>query len=180
MHIVLKPHETMTDTGETPAPGEPREVTMRFRDAEGGWSEGVLATPAGPNRWRIEESAVSSVRARMGNVVEVEPLPSGELRLVRVVRRSPYRSYRWLLWRALLDSDDFAALCRRVEEAGGAWSRVFGGVVVIDVPKDSPLDVKAEIARLSEKYPGRSASTPVPAPGADAASRRPRWRFWKR
>lgn len=174
MHIVLKPREPVSDTGEMPAPGEPREVLMRFRDAKSEWSEGVLATPVGPNRWRIEESAVCSVRARVGNVIEVEPLPSGELRLVRVVRRSPYRSYRWLLWRALLDSGDFAALCHEVEKAGGLWDRVFGGVLVIDVPKDSPLDVKGEIARLSEKYRRF-------APGARAdAPRRPRRKFWKR
>jgi hypothetical protein len=175
MHVVLKPREPMSDPGEVPAPGEPQELTMWFRGAEHDWSEGVLATPVGPNRWRIEESAVCSVRARIGNVVEVEPLPSGDLRLVRVVRRSPYRSFRWLLWRALLDSDDFSAFCRRVEEAGGEWSRIFGGVVVIDVPKDSPLDVKAEIARLSEKY-RRFA----PGAQADAAPRRPRWKFWQR
>lgn len=153
---------------------------MRFGAAAGGDSEGVLATPVGPNLWRIEESAVSSTRARIGNVVEVEPLPSGELRLVRVVRRSPYRSYRWLLWRALVESDDFAALCRKVDEEEGVWSQVFGSGVLIDLPKHSTLDVKGEIARLMEKHPYRRAPAASPAPEADAAPRRPRWKFWER
>jgi len=126
-------------------------IMLQFRAQDGDWSESLLATPVGPGRWRLEESSVGSPRARFGNVVEVEPLPSGHLRLVRVVRRSPYRRHTWTLSRHAVASGEFAAFERRVEAAGGIVTVAFGGVVVIDLPKGSDLDVEAEADAVIEK-----------------------------
>jgi len=112
-------------------------------------------------------------RARVGNVVEVEPLPSGHLRLVRVVRRSPYRTYMWLLSRRVTESAEFAALEARVVEAGGIVSVVMGGVVVIDLPKGSDLDVRAEIDAFG---PGEETLGPSISRAGDPWYRR----MWRR
>jgi hypothetical protein len=162
----------MTDE---PTPPEPTMIMLHFRVEGGDWSEGMMATPTGPNRWRLEESSIGSPRARFGNVVEVEPLPSGDLRLVRVVRRSPYRRHGWTLSRHAVESSEFAAFERRVKAAGGIVTVALGGVVVIDLPKGSGLDVEAEIDAVLE--------TLGPPPPLTLRRAKPRpWyrRLWRR
>jgi hypothetical protein len=63
-----------------------------------------------------------------------------------------------------MESEGLRAMKARVTAAGGMWEQLFGGLVVVHVPRQSDLDPRAEIERVVRE--SGSGSTP-PESGVD-------------
>ncbi len=142
--------------------------------------ETVLAEEVGDDLWYLHETPlVGSEMARFADVIEVEPTKEGRLRFLRVVERSPYRTWDWVLYERLILSPEFEALKERIMAEGGNWEHAMGGLFMAHLPPDSTLDPEAEVARIRAAAPPpaglRARTAPAPAPRA----RKPWWRFWR-
>ena len=113
-----------------------------------GATEKLLMTPLGGNLYRLEESSLAEVGAFYHDVVEAKSRLGRDLRFSRVVERSGLRVFRFLLSQELAASEPFAAFLRRVEAHGGFWEQVFGGIVLIHLPRGSACRPKSELRAL--------------------------------
>ena len=125
---------------------EPVEVYISFDS--GASFEPSLVTSMGPGVYRLEESPLCSEVASFGDVIEAEQDDVGRLRFRRVVSRAELRTYRWLLPKRIVESEEFRVFCDTVIQAGGMWERVLGGVVMVHLPPSSDYDPEVEIKRI--------------------------------
>jgi len=128
---------------------EGEEARIRFTDAV---TETVTVTPLGGDRYRLEVTPVSSVieelGAYYGAVIAATPEPDGSLRVRTLVAHSSLRMTDVLVRRDIVESDAFRAFADAVTAAGGYAERVFGGVLFVYVPNDSPFDPAAELDKV--------------------------------
>lgn len=118
-------------------------VTSRQREL-------TYGTPLGSGDYRITATALSAPgRIRPGAVVHTRVNSEGNREIVALVSRSPYRSASALLGEQAVHSIELVELKARVIAAGGEWEQVFGGILIVHVPRDSGVDLRSEIASLS-------------------------------
>jgi hypothetical protein len=110
--------------------------------------ESVDVVPLPARQFRLEHTPLlSSEPVYTGDVIEAEHLPDGIHQFLRVVERAPMRHYAWVVPRGWHDSPDRAAYVAKVENAGGRWEQVFGGVLRVHIPSESAFDPEAELDR---------------------------------
>jgi hypothetical protein len=147
--------------------------------------ETVLAEEVGDGLWYLHETPLfGSELARFAEVIEVEPTKEGRLRFLRVVERSPYRTWDWILTERLILSPEFEALKERIMAEGGNWEHAMGGLFMAHLPPESTLDPEAEVARIraaaapQTTSPAHRSPTRTPPASTPPASS-PWWRFWR-
>jgi hypothetical protein len=106
-------------------------------------------TPLGADRYRLEEDPfyfacvqVESLRElarlpRYGDEFEAVTVRHNELQLVNAVKRARLKRFEFLVSEATVASPQFARVLSRVDHLNGYWERVFGGIVIIYVPRGS-------------------------------------------
>jgi len=125
---------------------EPIDVSLEFPSG----AADVLVTPLGADRYRLEEDPffayvaleVESARElarlpRYRDEFEALTVRHPELRFVKVVKRARLKRFEFLVSQAIVASPQFARVLSRVEDLNGYWERVFGGIVIIYVPRGS-------------------------------------------
>jgi hypothetical protein len=137
-----------------PAP-EPVMVSLDFPSGPAD----VLVTPLGDDKYRLEEDplcfayvGVESARElrrlpRFGDEFQALTVGHQELRLVKVVKRARMKRFSFFVSGATVASPQFARVLARVEDLNGYWERVFGGVVIICVPRDCGYDPLEALSR---------------------------------
>jgi hypothetical protein len=127
---------------------ESLQIQLRV-DAAG--SEGAYVELVAPNVYRLEDTPIWANREddpiHAGDVIEVQPLPDGTHRLVRVVQRSPMRHFSWAVPRFFAESAEYRRFGAAVEAAGGSWQGALGGMLWVHIPPDSNFDPEAELSR---------------------------------
>ena len=106
----------------------------------------------GENLYRLEAVPVLVEGAGFRDVVEAEPVGDGKLRVRRVAERSGWRTFDFILPPWKIDGEWGQALLGRLEELGGHWERVLGGLLLVCIPPGVDLDPTewAESLSLSE------------------------------
>lgn len=82
-----------------------------------------------------------------GDLVEIGEERDGMVPVARVVEKGKCRSWEWLLPESF-DWESVYEYGRRVEDHGGSWDRMCGGILIIHLPQDSPLDPELDLAHL--------------------------------
>lgn len=107
--------------------------------------EMVDATPLGNNLYQVMISPLLSEFVSYGDVVEATLDLRGKLVARQVVSRGSFRGWEFAIPRAFVDSPELNAFCDAVMKTGGNWERIFGGLLIIHVPTDSPFDAEKEL-----------------------------------
>jgi len=123
-----------------------REYSL-FIPAEQSW-ETLLLTPLGHNQFRLEETSFTELGLFYHDIIEAEPKDGKEVRFVRRVERSGLRVFQFLLSKRLTESEVFAAFLQRVEAHGGYWEQIFGGILLVHLPRGSACRPKSELRTL--------------------------------
>ncbi|MNR54601.1 hypothetical protein D3C85_1748180 [compost metagenome] len=71
---------------------------------------------------------------------------------METVQKSAYLRYAWLLSKEAAGSREIRDLMQRVQENGGKWEQIFGGLLVIHMPKNTVIDAEAEMSRILAKF----------------------------
>jgi hypothetical protein len=82
------------------------------------------------------------------DVLRLRPAADGVPELVEVTERGGWKRFDFVVSQAVAESYRFAALVARVEEAGGAWARDFGGWLSFLLPPNSIWDPTRELEAL--------------------------------
>ncbi|WP_175406422.1 DUF4265 domain-containing protein [Bacillus sp. FJAT-27264] len=129
---------------------KPLELHICF-DERGFEIEVLDVTPVDRDMYRIEETPIFNPGVSMGDVIRLKE-ERGVYYYQETVRKSDLKRYAWLLTQDTAYSPILAAFKQRVNEAGGSWEQIFGGLVVIHIPQDSVLDVEDEMNRIIECF----------------------------
>jgi len=128
---------------------ESQEVRLSFEE---GSVSTEYVTPLGKNLYRLEMTPVLvEVEVSFGDIIEAGMQPDGVLRFCRVAERSQWRHWDWLLSKDTIESAPFMAFLQAIEEHGGFWERVFGGVLFVHLPPDSDFDPASALAEAIEQ-----------------------------
>ncbi|MFD1776184.1 DUF4265 domain-containing protein [Paenibacillus rhizophilus] len=126
------------------------EVQLCFDEA-GREIEILEVTRIGENEYRIEETPVFRPELSLGDIIKVKE-ERGVCHYVETVRKSDYRKVVRLLSREAARSPELAAFRERVLSRNGKWETVFGGVLIIHVPKEAEQPLKAELEAIARAY----------------------------
>ena len=129
---------------------EYRQVRRRF--AEGG-EETVSVLPLGAHSYRLGSTALfladeKEERVYYSDVIEAEAQENEVLRFCRVVERSRWHHWEWLLPPEVLESSAFEIFKRAIVANGGEWEQVWGGICFAHLPEGSAFDPEAEIEKV--------------------------------
>jgi hypothetical protein len=124
------------------------EVCLRLALADLSNDETVRVTPLGTDRYRLEDSAMSSLFSEElqlwhGDIIQAAREPDGALRFRTVIIRSPLQRFDWILSRLVVESAEFTAFLEAVTAAGGYWEHFFGGCLLVHQPQNSAFDPEA-------------------------------------
>ena len=82
------------------------------------------------------------------DLVELEEMGPGEYRFVRVLKRARFRRFQYILSsNPENDAADIQPLLSKVEDLGGYWERVFGGVLTVWLPTGCTFDPTDDLNR---------------------------------
>lgn len=130
---------------------DPEILHISFVDAE---SQTVAVTLLRPNVYRLEWTPLiiwgdeePGLELYLGDIIETQMQADGTLRFLRVLERSQFRHYDWLVPKGFLDSVQCTEFGDAVEVAGGRWEGLMGGWLLVHVPFASPFDVETELNR---------------------------------
>lgn len=128
-------------------------VTLTFRiPADGTIVDGYELEALGGDLYRavIVPGPFEAEYFCFRDVLRLTRAPDGELELVEVAERGGWKRFDFVISKAFAESKELAALVARVDAAGGAWVRDFGGCLSILLPPNSiwnpTRDLKAALS----------------------------------
>jgi hypothetical protein len=115
-----------------------QEIRLSF---EAGCEETVSVTPLGDNLYRLDlPPFFVEMDLSVGDIIEVETQANGALHFCRIVARSGWRQWSWILRKDTFESAPFLAFQQAIKAQNGVWERVLGGVFVVYLPPDADFD----------------------------------------
>lgn len=112
-------------------------------------SEGITASAfvedLGDRRYRLLSVPPFAESASFLDIIEAETAADGKLRFQRVVERSGWRVFDFMLSREFIASGKLEPILAKADEIGAHWERVFGGVLFICVPPEIAWNPTAEL-----------------------------------
>ena len=135
------------DAEDDRARPDPIEITLEFASD----STPMLVTELGTNRYRLEEDPfwgyinVESARElaslpRYGDEFEALSIGQRGWRFVKVVKRSGLKRVQLMIDEATARSPELEVVLAEVEDLKGYWERIFGGILIVYVPRKSRYD----------------------------------------
>ncbi|MCB9882038.1 MAG: DUF4265 domain-containing protein [Planctomycetes bacterium] len=114
--------ESVVETGEDDARVEFPEQRV---------TESLEVTRIGSRQYRLDSVPVFAEGYEFGDVVVADEVEPGHLRVFRIVSRSCWRNFDYCLTAEALDSERIRGALMRVDEIGGYWERIFGGILYV-------------------------------------------------
>lgn len=108
-------------------------------------------TPVGKDKYRIEETPIFNPSVTMGDIIRVKE-ELGIYYYQETVQKSHFKRYAWLLSKEAVDSAAISAFKQRITENDGKCEQIFGGLLVIHMPKNTLIDVDGEMNRIIERF----------------------------
>ena len=100
-------------------------------------------TPLGRNHYRVEETSLSEMPVFYHDIIEATWHLDRRLRFRRIVEKSGLRVFRFVLSCEIVSSDLYRAFLQRVAEHGGYSESIFGGILIVHLPRGSACRPKA-------------------------------------
>jgi hypothetical protein len=121
--------------------------------SEEGIEGSVSVIPLGANSYRLGSTLwflgdEEEDRVYPGDVIEAEAQENGVLRFCRVVERSTWHHWEWLLPEDVYESRAFDTFLRAIVANGGDWEQIWGGIFFAHLPEGSAFDPEAELENV--------------------------------
>lgn len=129
---------------------EPSGLHICF-DEQGREIEILDVTPMDTDKYRIEETPIFNPGITMGDIIRVKE-DKGIYYYQETVQKSPFKRYAWLLSKEAVNSPEIEALKQRITRGDGKWEQIFGGLLVIHIPKDTMMNIDVEMNRIIERF----------------------------
>jgi hypothetical protein len=99
----------------------------------------------GGKRYRLRSAALLVESASFMDVIEADEAADGNLTFQRVVERSGWQVFDFMVSREFVASGKLEPILARAVDLGGHWERVFGGMLFICVPPGIAWNPTAEL-----------------------------------
>ncbi|MBA2682166.1 MAG: DUF4265 domain-containing protein [Ktedonobacteraceae bacterium] len=134
------------DKSELISMQESQEIRLSFEE---GWESIEYVTPLGGNMFRLDATPLLvDVEVAYGDIIEAELQANGVWRFCRVVTRSPWRHWDWILDKDFVESPAFLAWQQAIEAHGCVWERIFGGVFLVHLPPETDFDPELALEQI--------------------------------
>ena len=105
-----------------------------------GMTVSLPLSPVGENLYRVEGVPVMVEGAAIGDVIEAVQGEDGRLRFVRVAEAGGRRTFDYILTPGKINSAWVQLLLNALEDRGGHWECVFGGLLFVCLPPVFDID----------------------------------------
>ena len=105
----------------------------------------LAVTRVGKGLYRLDNVPFFVEAAGFGDVIEADRLVNGVLRFRRVVEKSKWKIYDYIMSQEGIASPAVKRVMERVTEVGGHWENVFGGCLVICLPSDCDYNPETDL-----------------------------------
>ncbi|WP_340022957.1 DUF4265 domain-containing protein [Paenibacillus sp. FSL K6-1096] len=122
-------------------------------DEQGREIEVLDVTRIATDTYRIEETPIFNPGIALGDIIRVRE-HQGINYYIETVKKSGLVRHAWLLSKEAAASGEIRSFTKRVEEHEGRWEQIFGGLLVIHLPKHSAVDAEQEMSRIIEHFEG--------------------------
>ena len=105
-----------------------------------------------PNRFRLEEGAFLMFDAGLHDIIEADLQDDGSYVFRDVIDKSTWQMFDFVLSKELAESHAFKEqLFRTVEQLGGTWETMFGGLVNLYLPQGIQFNLQEQIAAITQE-----------------------------
>ena len=112
----------------------------------------LAVTQLTPDRFRLEEGPFLMFDGGLHDVIEAELQDDGSYLFRGVIEKSSWQMFDFILPKELAESNAFKnRLFRDVEQLGGTWETMFGGLVCLYLPQGIQFNLQERITALTEK-----------------------------
>jgi hypothetical protein len=101
----------------------------------------------GDRLYRLQKFPVGVESVNFADIVEADMVGDRLLRVQRVVEKSRWLVYDFILSEQASSSSGVEAVLERVTQLGGHWEKVFGGVLIICLPPEVHYDPTVDVMR---------------------------------
>lgn len=122
-------------------------------DEQGREIEVLDVTPVARDKYRIEETPIFNPGIALGDIIRVR-VQQGIAYYIETVQKSGLIRYAWLLSKEAAASPEIVSFKERVNAHEGRWEQIFGGLLVIHLPKHSEVDAELEMSRIIARFEG--------------------------
>jgi Domain of unknown function (DUF4265) len=124
----------------------PGDVTVEFPTERASMSLSMERVSS--DIYRVRSVPFISESVSFGDLVRVEELEDGTLRVLKVVERANWQVFECALPKVLANAPQTLRFCKSVEDAGGYWEQVFGGMLIVCLPPESAFQAETELELL--------------------------------
>ncbi len=100
------------------------------------------------NLYKLKMAPLFSEEAGFGDIVKVQEVEDNVLFIERVVKKSEFKRFDWVLPKNIVESKEFENLKKDIENECGDWEIAFGGVFIVHLPKESSYDVHRQLQKV--------------------------------
>lgn len=103
------------------------------------------------NTYRVAENPIFTEQVSFGDIIKVRR-EQDIYYYMETMRKSDYKRYTWLLSKSAMQSEDIEKLKIQISEMNGKWETVFGGFLVVNLPKNSEFNLVQELNKIVAKF----------------------------
>ncbi len=98
----------------------------------------------------IEENPIFNEQVSYGDIIRVKQ-EKEIFYYIETIQKSDLIRHSWLLSKDISESEEIEELKERINKSEGRCEQVFGGLLVVNIPKDSKINVDEEINKIIKK-----------------------------
>ena len=117
-----------------------KQIEIEIYDKEEKVTTTFLVEEISENRFKLLENDFFNSRFNLGTEIETRINSEGKYEFVRILKKSEFITRRFMLNSQFKESE-YRLLGDEIVKQGGHWEVGFGSVAVINLPKDSGLDI---------------------------------------
>ncbi|MBK0403148.1 hypothetical protein I5M27_09140 [Adhaeribacter sp. BT258] len=117
-----------------------KQIEIEIYDKEENSTTTFLVEKISENKFKLLDNDFFNSRYNLGTEIEIRINSEGKNEFVRIVKESKFVTRRFLLNSQFKESE-YQLLGDEIEKQGGHWEVGFGSVAVINLPKNSKLDL---------------------------------------
>ena len=127
---------------------ENKSILLHFHSPDG--SDTAYAEHVSGDYYKLIENPIFFSDINIGMTVKALPDEKGDLVVVKLIRASEYITRRFLLYSGGPASSELQEkIGNRIIEARGHWEVVFGGIVIVDIPRNGTFDLDKLFAEVN-------------------------------
>lgn len=130
---------------------QPKEVKIEIYNKEEEFSTTLYVERISENIFQMIDNDVFDCRLTLGTEFETKINDDGKHEIIKILKKSHYTTRRFLL-NAQIKESEYRLLGDEIIKQGGFWQVDFGGIITINLPENSTLNID-QILKLFDFKP---------------------------